>query len=68
MTVVIKKWTSTESPPEQLRWKMSFWDNTTYLECESDSLWDVIRVMFTAWRRRRAQKDDNLHRFQRRRS
>jgi hypothetical protein len=46
--VIKKVWISNEAPPEQLRWKISFWDGTTYLECEGDSLRDVSRLMLIA--------------------
>jgi hypothetical protein len=54
--LVIREWTNDEPLPEQSRWKMSFRNDTTYLECESDSLWAVIRVMFSAWKRQRKKK------------
>ena len=49
--VEIRETTSTEPFPEQARWKVSFREDKTYFECESNSLWAVIRVTFSAWRR-----------------
>lgn len=72
-TIDIKQWTSSnESLPKQDRWKLSFLDDTTYFEVESNSLWDVVRVAFVAWKQnlkrkrkaKRAQKDDHVHGFQ----
>lgn len=51
--LVVKEWVSDEPLPEQMRWKMSFRDDATYMESESNSFLAMIRVMFVAWRRRR---------------
>jgi len=42
----MKKWTTNEPLPEQMRWKVSSRDGDGYYEVESDSLWVVIRVLF----------------------
>lgn len=61
--IQIKTWKSDEPLPEQMRWKVSFRDETRYFETESDSFWAIIRVMFVVWKREtkrklRAKKDD----------
>ena len=48
---LMKRWSSNEPLPEQLRWKMSFRDGTTYLEAESNSLPALIHILYLAWRR-----------------
>jgi hypothetical protein len=35
------------------RWRIGFLDSKTFVDFESDSLWVVLRVMFTYWRSHR---------------
>jgi len=49
-------WESSEPLPEQKRWKMSFRDEKSYAEAESDSLRSVVRAMWWMWSRRKRSR------------
>lgn len=47
----VKQYTTTEpiDIPDQLRWKLSYKDETIFYEIESDSLWQVFQVQIHIW-------------------
>jgi hypothetical protein len=51
-----RTWESSEPLPEQKRWKMSFRDEKSFAEAESDSLRSVIRAMWWMWSRRKRSR------------
>lgn len=54
--VTVKKWTSDEPPPEQMRWKVSYKDENVYTEVESNSLTAVIRILLLTLKQERKRK------------
>lgn len=58
--VIEKTCESYEDLPEQMRWKMSFRDETFYAEAESDRLLSVFRAMWFMWRRRKRTRWEKL--------